>query len=182
MLETAYLGRTAEEQASDAARSTTDERTFSNQYVGRFNQLRIRPSDRGLLMTFISEGAHLTESRLAAMFIKQSEYTSVTVSWEFEDETPLPRPAFPCWFPEMQTEADFGTTTDSESEDEAAGHDGLYGLLEDLLTAYALWRWLTDKHPDLSAGYAAKWNDAVENAKRRLCSGRLMKPRKRLIK
>ena len=58
MRETAYMGRTGEQQHSDEVRGTTDEKVFANQYVGIFHIVRIRGSDRPLLMSFIREGAH----------------------------------------------------------------------------------------------------------------------------
>lgn len=155
MMESAYIGRRAAEADSDAARANSDERIFSNQYVGKFRQLRIRQSDRTLLMTFIREGAHLIENRLSALLQRQGEYSGETVSWVFSgsDET-------------IETS-------------EASSRQGLYGLTEDLLTAYALWRWLCDKLPDQSAVYATKWSDGIMILKQSIRDNRLRKPKKR---
>ena len=169
MMESANLGRTAAEQASDAARAATDERTFSNQYVGRFNQLRIRESDRSLLLTFIREGAHLTESRLTGVLQQQGSYTAETVTWDLDNDERPPHPLF------INSAAEELT---GSTENEAEERQGLYGLIEDLLTAYALWRWLSDKLPDVAASYSIKWNDGIAHIKTEVCGLRLKKPKK----
>ena len=97
MMESAYIGRNAMQEASDAARGTTDEKVFSNQYAGKFRQLRIRESDNDLVKTFIREGAHLTESRLNTLMSSQGEYSSETVVWHFitrQDPPHFPAPFF----------------------------------------------------------------------------------------
>ena len=177
MMETAYLARHAAEQASDEARATTEERTFSNQYVGRFSQLRIRPSDRSLLFSFIREGAHLTESRILPLLEGRGEYTAESVTWEINTSAPLPFPT-PAWATADETTSSESSEPLSEDEEEDKTL-GVYGLLEDLLTAYALWRWLTGKVPDSAAQCALKWNDAIANVKNALCASRLQKPVKK---
>ena len=185
MMEAAYLGRHAAEQTSDAERGKTDERTFSNQYIGRFNQLRIRQSDRQLLMTFIREGAHITESRLSALLQSQGDYTDETVTWQFPTDFNKPHPAPP--FPHDNDEVIIVTNTaftemqDSNNEPDTKPQ-GLYGLMIDLLTAYALWRWLTDKQPDLAATFCAKWTDSIENIKKAIYTQVLRKPIKQKCK
>ncbi len=177
MMETAYLARHAAEHASDEARATTEERTFSNQYVGRFSQLRIRPSDRSLLFSFIREGARLTESRILPLLVARGEYTAESVTWEINTSTPLPFP-IPAWPAAEETSPSelSGTLREDGEEDKTPG---VYGLLEDVLTAYALWRWLTGKVPDAAALYATKWNDGIESVKNALCASRLQKPVKK---
>lgn len=177
MMETAYLARHAAEQASDEARATTEERTFSNQYVGRFSQLRIRPSDRSLLFSFIREGAHLTESRILPLLGTRGEYTAESVTWEINTSAPLPFPT-PAWPTADETTSSESSETLSEDEEEDKTL-GVYGLFEDVLTAYALWRWLTGKVPDSAAQCALKWNDAIANVKNALCASRLQKPVKK---
>lgn len=174
MMETAYLARHAAEQASDEARATTEERTFSNQYVGRFSQLRIRPSDRSLLFSFIREGAHLTESRILPLLEGRGEYTAESVTWEINTSAPLPFPT-PAWPTADETTSSESSETLSEDEEEDKTL-GVYGLFEDVLTAYALWRWLGGKMPDAAALYATKWNDGIESVKKILCASRLQKP------
>ena len=172
MMETAYLARHAAEQASDEARATTEERTFSNQYVGRFSQLRIRPSDRSLLFSFIREGAHLTESRILPLLEGRGEYTAESVTWEYSMNQHQP---FPTPFQVTANESGFAIG-DGDSDKEEKQQDAIYGLLEDVLTAYALWRWLRGKVPDSAAQCALKWNDAIANVKNALCASRLQKP------
>lgn len=187
MMESAYIGRNAAQEASDAARGTTDEKIFSRQYAGKFRQLRIRESDNGLVKTFIREGAHLTESRLSALMSSQGEYSSENVVWHFISRQNPPH--FPTLFFDPDAEeatthipdASHGNLNQNQGGlDESRGNSdesqGLYGLLEDLLTAYALWRWLADKAPELSALYASKWNDGIEQVKTMLFVQRLRKP------
>ncbi len=129
MMETAYMGRTGEWQASDALRTTTDERIFSNQYVGQFNLVRIRGSDQPLLTSFITEGAHRLEALMRWAMSGEGNYTTQTVEWTFR----------------------------GRSEETDAGIRCLEGLIEDILTAYALWRWLSDKLPDHATRYFSNW-------------------------
>ena len=180
MMESAYVGRNAAQQASDAARGTTDEKIFSRQYAGKFRQLRIRESDNELMKSFIREGAHLTESRLSTLMSSQREYSSETVVWHFgarQNPPHLPTLFFAPDAEEATThipDASHGNLSQSQGGlDES---QGLYGLLEDLLTAYALWRWLADKSPELSALYASKWNDGIEQVKTMVFAQGLRKP------
>ncbi len=187
MMESAYIGRNAAQEASDAARGTTDEKVFSSQYAGKFRQLRIRESDNELMKSFIREGAHLTESRLSALMSSQGEYSSETVVWHFISRQNPPH--FPTLFFDPDAEeatthipdASHGNLNQNQGGlDESRGNSdesqGLYGLLEDLLTAYALWRWLADKAPELSALYASKWNDGIEQVKTMVFAQGLRKP------
>ena len=142
MRETAYMGRTSEQQHSDEVRGTTDEKVFANQYVGIFHIVRIRGSDRPLLMSFIREGAHLLESMLHEAMSDGGSYTTESVSWEFHS-------------------ADGACTA---------------GLLEDALTAYALWRWLSDKLPEQAQAYEVQMKNTMEGMKGNV--RQLRKPRK----
>lgn len=137
MRETAYMGRTEEWTASDEQRATTDERVFSNNYVGHFNCVRIRGSDQSLIFTFIAEGAHRLEAVLSWAMRAQGEYTAQTVSWQMRHRSTAT-----------------GENTDDGEEEE---NQALAGLAEDMLTAYALWRWLGDKLPNHAARYFSNW-------------------------
>ena len=172
MMESAYIGRNAAQQASDAARGTTDEKIFSSQYAGKFRQLRIRESDNKLMKSFIREGAHLTESRLSALMSSQGEYSSETVVWHFRTQQNQPHHPTRWFDPDEEISANAFQEGNQESDE----IQGLYGLMEDLLTAYALWRWLADKASDLSALYASKWNEGIEHFKTMAFAQGLKKP------
>lgn len=154
MRETAYMGRTGEWQASDGLRTTTDERVFSNQYVGTFNLVRIRGSDQSLLFTYIAEGAHRLEAALRWAMTTDGSYTSQTVEWKFRR----------------------GGLTAADDDDEEEESSGLTGLTEDILTAYALWCWLSDKVPEQATRYFTNWETLILNMKNTITQ--LKKPRK----
>lgn len=187
MMESAYIGRNAAQEASDAARGTTDEKVFSSQYAGKFRQLRIRESDNGLVKTFIREGAHLTESRLSSLMSSQGEYSSETVIWHFITRQNLPRLPTPFIYqdeeeytPPIPNASHVYLNQSQSGMNESLGNSdenqGLYGLLEDLLTAYALWRWLADKATELSVLFSSKWNEGIEQVKTMVFAQGLRKP------
>ena len=154
-MESAFLGRTAEQKDNDVARSSTSDNLYSNHYIGPFDIVRIRGGDEPLIMTFIREGAHLQETAWHWAMNESGHYTSDTVVWIFKDNiNDIP--------PEATNPSYY-----------------LTGIVCDLLTAYALSRWLHDKLPDLATRYLLHYENTKLSISKTLSANTLKTPRKR---
>lgn len=154
-MESAFIGRTAEHQDNDKVRSSTSDNFYSCHYVGPFDIVRIRGGDEPLIMTFIREGAHLLESKWHWAMTASGQYTTATVVWKFKGNISAITPV--------------GSTSS----------DYLTGVVSDLLTAYALSRWLHDKLPDLATHYLLHYENTSLSFSKTLSSNTLKTPRKR---
>ena len=156
IMESTFIGRAAEQQASDELRATNDENSFSRHYIGRFDMVRIRSADYPLIMTYIREGAHKIEAAWKWAMTADGHYTENTLIWTFRDSNNLQ-----------------DNTSDSEH--------WLAGLIIDLLTAYALWRWLNDKLPASAETYIQRYENTLIPLTTQLANGIIHKPSKRFF-
>lgn len=173
VMESAFIGRTAELHANDELRYATDDEVYSRHYVGNYDIVRIRGGDTPLLMTYIREGAHKLECAWCEYMSATGCYTSETVVWEFKlnDDMFHQPPIF------NPFQNNYYTQDNNPSED--GDTSWLAGTIEDILATYALSRWLHDKQPDLSSVYLQRYENTTLNVTLSLTKNTLRAPRKR---
>ena len=214
-LESAFIGRTAQQQVNDEMRITTDDDIFSRHYVGKFNMIRIRGSDDPLVMTFIREGAHKLEMACKWAMTTDGQYTQNTLVWYFQDntktnqdntknhqantliqdntatnqvtlETNQDNPEYIQDYSEsnhatLKTNQDNTLIQDNTATNQDNYISWMVGIIEDLLSAYALYRWLYDKLPDQSSIFLQHYENTLTAFSTQLATAIMKKPMKRKV-
>ncbi len=188
-MESAFIGRSAEEQTNDEVRYASDDDIFSRHYIGKFQLVRIRSGDEQLIMTYIAEGAHKLENEWRWLMTGMGSYTTATAVWQFNDklfstdnQPPEPMPDEEPW-----TITDFSgqdnnyyNTTDNETINDDT-QSWIYEMSIDLIAAYTLHRWLADKIPTLAADYLNRYENTNTTFCNKIAANTMRTPRKRFF-
>ena len=188
-MESAFIGRSAEEQTNDELRYANNDDIFSRHYIGKFDLVRIRSGDEQLIMTYIAEGAHKLENQWRWLMTGMGSYTTATAVWQFSDRffcfnSPPPEtihdeePWTIADLPQQNNNHDNAADNDTIDDDTQSW---LYAMAIDLIAAYALHRWLADKIPTLAANFLQRYEDTNTTFCSKIAANTMRTPRKRFF-